>query len=577
MLTRTAKVNSYDRDAMSSAPAQTSEPPATPAPPEARFRRSAFAAFLLAEIGAFVFYFVISRPMWFYLDEWDFLADRTGGNLGDLFRAHNEHWVTLPVVVYRVLWWIFGLNTYRPYQIAIIVLHLLAALLVRAVMRRVGVRPWTATITACVLVFLGSGYQNIVFPFQITLVGALVFGLAHLMLANHDGPFDRRDLFGLAAGCAGLMCSGVAVSMVIAVGVSMLLARGWRMALVHTAPLAAIYMTWFLTIGHVGYDNYHATPGQIASFIRNIIAAIFHALGHGRGVSVVLGVLLVVGLVVAWIPLGNAAFRRQAAMPLALLVGAMALLLITGIGRAGLGNFKEMSRYLHLVAAMVLPAIGLAADAVMKRSRWLIAPVVVVLLAGVPGNVRVISDYMHKGIITNQKSYKAMMLSLPRSPVAKDVPRDVKPEQFLARFITVGWLLDGVAAGRIPKPGPIPAANKEMDVLRLSFHQYKHGVRTTDECTGLATPLVFELDPGQRIVVLGPTSSIRVIPVSSPFLGTFPWRVVTRVGNELVAVRPVQFRLVNDFAPIAQVCSDLKTMTAARAAGDARLAAQNHG
>lgn len=539
--------------------------------------RPALIAFLVAELGAAIFYMSVSRPMWFYLDEWDFLADRTGGNLGDLFRAHNEHWVTLPVIVYRVLWWIFGLNTYRPYQIAIISLHLLAALLVRAVMRRVGVRPWTATITACVLVFLGSGYQNIVFPFQITLVGALVFGLAHLMLANHDGPFDRRDIYGLAAGCAGLMCSGVAVSMVIAVGVSMLLTRGWRMALAHSAPLAAIYMTWFLTIGHVGYDNYHATPGQIASFIRNIIGAIFHAMGRGRTVSVLLAVLLIAGLLVARKPLGNAAFRREAAMPLALLVGAMSLLLITGIGRAGLGNFKEMSRYLHLVAAMVLPAIGLAADAVMKRSRWLIAPVLVVLLAGVPGNVRVISDYMHKGIITNQKSYKAMMLSLPRSPVAKEVPRDVKPEQFLAHFVTVGWLLDGVAAGRIPKPGPIPANNTAMNEIRLSFHQYKHGVRTTDDCTGLATPLVFELEAGQRIVVQGPTSSIRVIPVSTPFLGTFPWRIVTRLGNELVAVRPVQFRLVNDFAKVALVCSDLKTMTAARATGDARLAAAKSG
>ena len=48
----------------------------------------------------------ISRPMWFYLDEWDFLANRTAFNLGDLFRAHNEHWVTMPVLVYRALWWI---------------------------------------------------------------------------------------------------------------------------------------------------------------------------------------------------------------------------------------------------------------------------------------------------------------------------------------------------------------------------------------------------------------------------------------------------------------------------------------
>jgi len=162
--------------------------------------QAALFVFLLAEAVAFVFYAVVSRPMWFYLDEWDFLADRTAWNIHDLFRAHNEHWVTLPVLVYRGLWWVFGLNSYRPYQFVIILLHLIAALLVRTVMRRIGVRPWTATVVAGVLVFFGSGYQNIVLPFQITLVGSLVFGLVHLLLATHDGPLDRRDWFGLAAG-----------------------------------------------------------------------------------------------------------------------------------------------------------------------------------------------------------------------------------------------------------------------------------------------------------------------------------------------------------------------------------------
>ena len=205
---------------------------------------------MIGEIVAFFVYVAISRPMWFFLDEWDFLAGRTGGNLGDLFRAHNEHWVTLPVLVYRALWWLFGLNSYRPYQLVIVVLHLTAALLVRAVMRRVGVRPWTATVVASILVFFGSGYQNIVLPFQMSLVGSLVFGLGHLLLADHDGPFDRRDFFGLAAGCAALMCSGVGVAMVIAVGVAVLISRGWRVALLHTVPLAAVYLVWFAIIGH---------------------------------------------------------------------------------------------------------------------------------------------------------------------------------------------------------------------------------------------------------------------------------------------------------------------------------------
>ena len=98
-VTRHPRVN---RGAMSQAPTEASEPPAPEPPaPESpvasdRYARPAFIVFMVAELVALVFYMTISRPMWFYLDEWDFLANRTGGNLGDLFRAHNEHWVTIP-------------------------------------------------------------------------------------------------------------------------------------------------------------------------------------------------------------------------------------------------------------------------------------------------------------------------------------------------------------------------------------------------------------------------------------------------------------------------------------------------
>src|SRR5258708_25681362 len=106
---------------------------------------SALFFFMLGEFAALAYYMYISRPMWFFLDEWDFLANRTAFNVHDLFVAHNEHWVTLPTLAYRGLWWIFGLRTYRPYQLLIVLMHLGLAFLLRPLMRRVGVRPWTAT------------------------------------------------------------------------------------------------------------------------------------------------------------------------------------------------------------------------------------------------------------------------------------------------------------------------------------------------------------------------------------------------------------------------------------------------
>jgi len=533
--------------------------------------RAALYVFLLAEAVAFVFYAVISRPMWFYLDEWDFLADRTAWNISDLFRAHNEHWVTLPVLVYRGLWWVFGLNSYRPYQFVIISLHLIAALLVRAVMRRVGVRPWTATVVASVLVFFGSGYQNIVLPFQMTLVGSLVFGLVDILFATHDGPFDRRDVYGLLAGLAAIMCSGVGVSMIIAVGVAVLLLRGWRLALLHTAPFAAAFLVWFVWVGHVGYDGYNASPGQVVRFVRSFVAATFGALGHYRGVGIALGVMLIAGLLVAWLPLDRAALRRQAAIPVALLVGALALLTITGYGRAGLSSFTEKSRYLYLVAALVLPAVGVAADALMRKWRPLTVAVIVLLVIGIPSNINLIVNYMHRGIVTTQGPYKQMMLSIPRISTAKEVPRAVTPDRYLAHFVTVGWLLDGVASGRIPKPGKLSTADIAMADLRMSFVQKAAPILKGaggDKCVTINSNMVYSLQPGQRIVMAAPNNSVRVLPAYIPVRRTFPFRIITVAGANLVAVRPVQFRLSNfgpRASPYAHVCAAPPIVAAAQA------------
>ena len=147
------------------------------------------------------------RDQWFFLDEWDFLANRSAGSFHDLMAPHVQHWTTFGILVYRALWWLVGIRHYWPYQLCLVTLHLTAAVLLRAVMRRAGVNPWVATAAASLFAFFGAGRQDIVFAFQIAFTGALTFGLAHILLADHDGPFDRRDLIGIGFGLLALMCS----------------------------------------------------------------------------------------------------------------------------------------------------------------------------------------------------------------------------------------------------------------------------------------------------------------------------------------------------------------------------------
>ena len=97
-----------------------------------------------------------------------------------------------------MLYSVVGLHHYWPYQLPVILSHLAIAFLLRHIMRRCGVRPWTASLVAATYVLFGPGVDDILWAFQIGFNLAVVFGLAQMILADHDGPLDRRDWLGSA-------------------------------------------------------------------------------------------------------------------------------------------------------------------------------------------------------------------------------------------------------------------------------------------------------------------------------------------------------------------------------------------
>lgn len=470
--------------------------------PTDRNAQPALIVFSLVVAGAAALYFVMGRHQWFYFDEWDFLAGRSARSLNDVFRPHNEHWTTLPILVYRALWWAVGLRSYRPYQAFTIALHLTVGVLLRVVMRRAGVSAWIATAAASLFVLLGSGRQDIFWAFQMGYVGSIAFGLVHLLLAVHDGPVDRRDYFGLAAGLAGLMCSGVAVTMVVVVGLAVLLTRGWRLAALHTLPLGAVYIVWWLIVGHEGYTNRAANLHQALSFVWNGTSATFAGLGQLPGVGVALGAVLVVGLVLA-VRSDPKGLHGRLAMPGALLVGAAVFLSISAIGRPGL-VFIGGSRYTHVVAALTIPAVALAADALVRRWRLFLPVALLVLLIGVPGNIGAL------WVRNRFEEGNRLVLTLPRVPAATEVPRDTRFDPVTSYDVTIGWLLDGVASGRVPPPASgttgrsaiIQRLTRAVATLSLSLQQVRSRAPQSG-CRDLLAPAVRRLERGERLSFRG--------------------------------------------------------------------------
>lgn len=469
-----------------------------------RTSRSAQRAVVTFSVYLTVAFFVLVRlghHYWFYSDDFGLLVRKLGSGDG-LFRPQNGHWSTLPLLAYHFLYWAFGLN-YGPYQICTIIMHLTLAALLRVIMRRAGVGPWFATLTASVFVLFGPGAQNILLSVQISMVGSLLFGIGHLLCADHDGPFTRRDAAGLVLGALALMASGIGTIMVIIVGFAVLFRRGWRAAALHTAPLAVMYGAWYeaerswLSIPLPNNPLKYALQWNITGE-----RAVFIAMGNYRGVAIALAVLLVVGLVIAWRPLEVAELRKRASAPAALLLGAPTLFAIVSTQRYWAGNVAASSRYVSMATAFTLPALAVAAQAVARRWRRITPVVGLLIVSAVPANI---GKFRDPSFSARRFAYeKQITLGIAYSPLIDHVSRDLQPQLATTREkdLSVGFIIDARNSGRLPAPPALTTSGRDEIVVRLGVEQRDAAPPSHVNCRRYADTLVLHPAKGAVYVML---------------------------------------------------------------------------
>ena len=125
----------------------------------------------LLSAGAFVIYFV-GRGLNFFYDEWDFILGRRGNSIDSFLESHGGHLVVVPVLIYKTLFAIVGLEHYGPYRLTDLALHLLCVILLFVLVRR-RVGGAVAVIAAASLLFLGGAWQDLLWAFQITYLGSI--------------------------------------------------------------------------------------------------------------------------------------------------------------------------------------------------------------------------------------------------------------------------------------------------------------------------------------------------------------------------------------------------------------------
>jgi hypothetical protein len=339
---------------------------------------AAALALLLVAAAGFLFYETRGTMLWF--DEWSWALDRRGWDVDTFLEPHNEHLSLLPIAIYKLLFATAGLDSYGPYRALLIVAHLGCVVLVFLYAgRRVG--SVLALGFAALLLFLGPGWQNIVWPFQVAWLISLGAGVGALLLLDRG---DRRGDVGASA-LLGISLASSGLGIAIAAGLVVEMAQGPRRRLLILAAPLFLYGLWWLFFQDAGLprENIDQTPVFVAEAAAGALSALAGLTGPGVSEDVdplewgrPLAILAVV--VLAW------RLSRLKPVPPRVL-GLLAILLtfwvLTGLRRANFVDPTE-SRYLYVGA---LFGILIAAELLrgVTLPRWVALLVACVIAAAV--------------------------------------------------------------------------------------------------------------------------------------------------------------------------------------------------
>ena len=321
----------------------------------------------------------------FFGDTWELLVERRHITVDTLLKPHNEHLILFPVLISKVLIAIFGMgNDHAEVFVLVAMLCATAALLYAYVERKVG--PWPALFGASLILFLGPAFEVLLWPFEITFVGPMMFGFAALLALENDSR--RGDIVACVCLSLGLGFSDLGVPFIAAGLVAVLIGpreRWISRSYVWLVP-GILFLIWYLGWGHeaeshITVHNILYSPVFVADSISTAIGAL-SGLGTEPGLIVdevwsrIVAVALIAAVALWW-------SRRRPRIdrvlwPL-LAVAAANWILAAFNDEAGRG--PTASRYQYGGAIFVVAILACLFIGSRPSRNWLIAGAVATALA----------------------------------------------------------------------------------------------------------------------------------------------------------------------------------------------------
>jgi hypothetical protein len=303
----------------------------------------------------------LGRRATFFNDEWNVLEARSLGDPTSWLTPHNGHWHTGLVVMYRLIVETMGVTDYLPYLAVLLAFHLVVALAVYYAFSDAfsPAAPWLGLAAALLILFLGSGADDLFWAYQMGFVASTAMGLWAMLLLRRPG-----EAAGATAATASVLLlgsvatSGIGLCFLVAAGVLIALQPGPRNRVLVVAPAIVAYLAWFAVYGASAQGT---MDGWLT--LSNLASAPGFALrGVANSVGGLSGLGDLAGAVILWLGMGWLLVRvrhgwRVPPMLAAALVGTATEFVLAGLLRAG-SSAPEQSRYIYPAAALLL--VGLA-------------------------------------------------------------------------------------------------------------------------------------------------------------------------------------------------------------------------